>query len=65
MSTIYVFANGIGIRYPFLNTGSKVHIFKSICLPTLTYEIHYININVKNLHQLESTEVELSNKCVV
>jgi hypothetical protein len=48
--------NGIGMCYPGLNTVSKVHLFKSICLPTLTYGINSININDKNIRQLESTQ---------
>ena len=42
--------------YPGLNSVSKSHLYKSICLPTLCYGLESINITDKCMKTLESTQ---------
>ena len=48
--------NSIGMCYPGLNSVSKSHLYKSICLPTLCYGLESINITDKCMKTLESTQ---------
>ena len=48
--------NSIGFCYPGLNTSSKVHLYKTICHPTLSYGMDSLNVKNKCIKQLESTQ---------
>ena len=48
--------NSIGFCYPGLNTSSKVHLYRTICHPTLIYGMDSLNNNNKCIKQLESTQ---------
>ena len=48
--------NSIGMCYPGLNSVSKSHLYKSICLPTLCFDLESINITDKCMKTLESTQ---------
>jgi len=48
--------NSIGMCYPGLNTSSKTHLYKTICLPSLTYGMESLNVNQKCIKQLESAQ---------
>ena len=48
--------NSIGMCYPGLNSASKAHLYKSVCLPSLTYGMDSINLSSTCIKQLESTQ---------
>ena len=41
------YLNNLGMCYPDLNTANKVHLYKSVCLPTLTYGHKYKSLMYK------------------
>ena len=44
------------MSYPGLNTASKVHLFKSICQPTLMYGAECLALNNKNINSIQSAQ---------
>ncbi len=48
--------SNVGMSYPGLNTSSKVHLFKTICQPTLLYGIDCISMSEKCIQNIQSTQ---------
>jgi len=48
--------SNIGTSYPGLNTKSKVHLYKTIYLPTLLYGVDYLSVSVNNVTKIQSTQ---------
>ena len=46
--------SNIGMSYPGLNTKSKVHLYKTICLPTLLYGVDCLSVSVNNVPKIHS-----------
>ena len=53
--SVYSLSN-IGMSYPGLNTASKVHLFKSICQPTLMYGTECLDLNTKCINSIQSAQ---------
>jgi len=45
--------SNIGMSYPGLNTKSKVHLYKTICLPTLLYGVDCLSVSVNNVVNIQ------------
>jgi len=48
--------SNIGMNYPGLNNNSKPHLYSSICLPTLTYGMQYVNLSSPDKSTLNSAQ---------
>ena len=48
--------SNIGMNCPGLNTNSKSHLYKSICLPTLTYGMECVNLSSRDKSTLNSAQ---------
>jgi len=48
--------SNIGMSYPGLNTKSKVHLYKTICLPTLLCGVHCLSVSVNNVAKIQSAQ---------
>jgi len=48
--------NNIGMSYPGLNTKSKVHLYKTICLPTLVYGVDCLSVSANNVAKNQSAQ---------
>ena len=48
--------SNIGMSYPGLNTKSKVHLYKTICLPTLIYGMDCLSLSVNNVAKIQSAQ---------
>ena len=44
------------MSYPGLNTKSKVHLYKTICLPTLLYGVDCLSASVNNFANIQSAQ---------
>ena len=48
--------SNIGMSYPGLNTNSKVHLYKTICQPTLMYDLDCLSLTKRNIEDVQSTQ---------
>ena len=46
--------NNVGMCYPGLNTSTKTLIYKTVCLPSMTYGMETVNLSKQDMKQLES-----------
>ena len=53
--SVYSMSN-VGMPYPGLNTNSKVHLFKTICQPTLMYGVESLDLSNKCVNSIQSTQ---------
>ena len=53
--SMYSMSN-IGMCYSGLNSSSKMHLFRSVCQPTLMYGVECLNISSKHVHILNSAQ---------
>jgi len=44
------------MSYPGLNTKSKVHLYKTICLSTLLYGVDCLYVSVNNVAKIQSVQ---------
>ena len=44
------------MSYPGLNTKIKVHLYKTICLPTLLYGVDCLSVSVSNVAKIQSAQ---------
>jgi len=48
--------SNIGMSYPGLNTESNIHLYKTICSPTLLYGVDCLSVSVNNVAKIQSTQ---------
>ena len=48
--------SNIGMSYPGLNTNSKVHLYKTICQPTLMYGLDCLSLTKRNIDDVQATQ---------
>ena len=48
--------SNIGMSYPGLNTNSKVHLYKTICQPTLMYGLDCLSLTKRNIDDVQVTQ---------
>lgn len=61
--SMYSLSN-IGMCYPGLSTEGKVHLYKTVCLPSLMYGLEYVALCNKNLKDVQSAQGSvLKNVC--
>ena len=48
--------SNFGMSCPGLNTKSKVHLYKTICLPTLLYGVDCLSVIVNNVSKIKSAQ---------
>jgi hypothetical protein len=53
--SMYALSN-VGMSYPGLNSFSKTHLYKTICLPTLMYGVDSLDIKNKSVKHLQSAQ---------
>ncbi len=53
--SMYSLSN-VGMCYPGLKTESKVHLYKTTCLPTLMYGLDCISLTKRNIHDIQSAQ---------
>ena len=53
--SLYALSN-VGMQYPGLNISSKRQLFKSICLPTLSYGTECLNLSNQDVKTMNSTQ---------
>jgi len=44
------------MSYPGLNTNSKFHLYKTICLPVLLYGVDCLSVSVNNVSKIQSAQ---------
>ena len=60
--SMYSMSN-IGMCYPGLNFSSKMHLFRSVCQPTLMYGVECLNISSKRVNILNWGEACVWVEC--
>ena len=60
----YYSMSSVGMNYPGLSSDAKSYIWKSVCLPSLTYGVEAISINDQAIKQLDSLQGSLIKQCL-